>query len=104
MRQTALLARNDDVYDIEPKRNEMDNQKKGRGFPNPLKLFKPKEKPKSDMEKLIDDQFKGTGPLGSLLGAGVKSIFNIAERGMQDAMKDVEEVKREVNRVLRADR
>lgn len=35
---------------------------------------------------------------------GLKGIASTMERGMQDAMKDVDEVQSEVKRVLRADR
>ena len=99
------LARPDDVYDIEPIRDTNDKPKKGfLASLNPFNLFKPKEKLKSDMERLIDDQLKGTGPLGALLGTGLKGLGRTLEKGMQAAMKDVSEVLDEVKRVLRADR
>lgn len=104
-RTHSLLARPDDVYDIEPVRDTKETPKKGfLASLNPFNLFKPKEKPKSDMERLVDDQLKGTGPLGALLGIGLKGLGRTVEKGMQAAMKDVSEVVDEVTKALRIDR
>ena len=65
----------------ELKRKTGDTEERRGGLPNPFKaiskLFKPKEKePPSEMEQLIDQQFKGKGPLGAIVGAGLKVIFS----------------------------
>lgn len=103
-RTHSVSIRPEDVYDIEPKRDPKKQPKKGFFESiNPLNLFKPKEKPKSDMERFIDDQFEGTGPMGAFLGAGLKGIGRTMEKSMEDAMKDVTDVANEVERALSAD-
>jgi len=103
-RTNSVSVRPGDVYDIEPKRDTRKERKKGLlESLNPLNLFKPKEKPKSEMERLIDNQFEGTGPLGAFIGAGLKGLGRTVEKSMEDAMKEVSDVADEVERALSAD-
>ena len=81
----------------------------GDGIPNPFKaignLFKPKEeKPKSEIERMIDESTKGAGPLGMLVGGAMKGLAKAVESSMADAMKDTQEVTDATERALRFDR
>eukprot|EP00613_Pedinella_sp_CCMP2098_P078827 CAMPEP_0171948218 /NCGR_PEP_ID=MMETSP0993-20121228/65103_1 /TAXON_ID=483369 /ORGANISM="non described non described, Strain CCMP2098" /LENGTH=251 /DNA_ID=CAMNT_0012592233 /DNA_START=49 /DNA_END=804 /DNA_ORIENTATION=- len=78
------------------------------GLPNPLKaigkLFKRKDKkPKSELEQLVDTQFKNSGPLGMLMGGAVKGLAKVVAKGFEESQQDVAKVADMTERLLRMD-
>jgi hypothetical protein len=78
------------------------------GIPNPFeavgKLFKKEEEPKSELDQFIDESVKGMGPMGGLLGAGLKSVAKGVGTMMEEQKKDSDAVTDETERFLRMDR
>lgn len=67
-------------------------------------VFRSKEKePKSEIDRFIDQEFAGAGPMMKLVGAGLKGIAKVVEGGLQEQQRDVAEVKDSVERLLRFD-
>lgn len=78
------------------------------GLPNPFEavssLFKPKEpEPKSELEEFIDESVKGLGPMGGLIGAGMKSLAKGVAGAMEEQKKDIDLVSDATERQLRMD-